>query len=320
MSDLLVSVVMPTYNGGKFLPLAVESILNQSYKNLELIVIDDGSTDGSVERLSAFSDSRLRIIKNPSNSGVVYSRNIGILSAAGQLVAMLDSDDLAYPDRLQKQVDVFYQDPDLSLLGSAADVIDSDGRLVSSMGVTGDSAAIKKNILISNQFIQSSVMFKRDLAINLGMYSSQYPLAEDYAFWIKFVIANKVSNLTEKLVAYRVHESQVSQKKIKLMNSCAWQVREDAWKIILGENLNQDFLSPVANGFFLKIFGKNGSLGGDFLWWASLYKKMKLYRPMLAMVSRGIFYSPFSLSLYELLMPYHFRPSTYFNYISKRLK
>ena len=127
----LVSVVIPNFNGGPFLRPAVESILNQTYQDLEVIVVDDGSTDASLETVASIGDPRLTVITLPSNTGQnSVVRNIGIARSSGPLIATLDNEDLAHPGRIAAQVARFASNPSLALLGTGSDVVDEHGARV----------------------------------------------------------------------------------------------------------------------------------------------------------------------------------------------
>src|SRR4029077_20706952 len=111
MNQPLVSVVMPVYNGERYLKEAIESVLFQTYKNLELVVVDDGSVDARKTIILSYSDSRIRLVENTKNSGIVFTRNKGLLAAQGEYIATLDCDDIALPDRIENQVNFLEKNP-----------------------------------------------------------------------------------------------------------------------------------------------------------------------------------------------------------------
>ncbi len=125
----LVSVVMPVYNGERFIAEAIESVLGQGYRHFELLIVDDGSTDGTREVIARYRDGRIRLIVQKSNRGLIHSRNNAIAGARGEYIAFLDSDDTACRTRLAKQVAFLESNPDYAMVGAWVDVIDEQGRL-----------------------------------------------------------------------------------------------------------------------------------------------------------------------------------------------
>lgn len=123
----LVSVNMPCYNCSKYIKQSIDSILNQTYTNFELIIIDDGSTDNSVEVIKEFSDKRIKLFENITNQGIVYSRNRAVENSKGKYIAILDSDDIAYPTRIEKQLNFMESNPDFAMTGTWFDIIDENG-------------------------------------------------------------------------------------------------------------------------------------------------------------------------------------------------
>lgn len=125
-----VSIIMTVYNGARFLREAIESCLAQSYANLELIIIDDGSNDTSLEIINSFKDDRIVLLINESNKGQSYSRNRGIKESTGEYIAIMDADDVAYPYRLEEQVKFLSQNKNIAIVGSYVSVINEKGELV----------------------------------------------------------------------------------------------------------------------------------------------------------------------------------------------
>ncbi|MFS8652378.1 MAG: glycosyltransferase family 2 protein, partial [Caldibacillus sp.] len=118
MSDPFVTVFMPVYNSGKYLVEAIESILRQTYRNLELLIVDDGSTDHSIEIIKTFADPRIRLIKNDQNRGIPFTRNVGLKEARGKYLAIMDSDDISHPERIERQVAYLENHPAIDVAGT----------------------------------------------------------------------------------------------------------------------------------------------------------------------------------------------------------
>ena len=160
----IVSVVMTVYNTEPYLAEAIESILSQTFREFELIVIDDGSTDASGEIIDHYSiqDQRLRVV-HQDNQGIYAATNCGFELARGKYLARMDADDIALPDRLQKQVLIMDSDASLILLGTAYELIDEDGRLIRLDKLPESDSEIRWHLLFHNPFAQSTVIFKKDV-------------------------------------------------------------------------------------------------------------------------------------------------------------
>ena len=201
LSNTLVTVVIPVYNGATTIQRAIDSILNQSYSNFELLVVNDASTDETRNILSGLEDSRIRIIDLDKNVGRSAARNLAISQAKGEYVAMLDADDWSYQNRLEKQVDYMNTHKTVALCGSWAHLIDSAGhKLVWKQPV--DDEQIRKTIIKSNTFIQSTVMIKKQVLEESENYSSCLEPAEDYDLCLRITIKQIVANIPAVLGAY----------------------------------------------------------------------------------------------------------------------
>lgn len=315
----LVTVVIPAFNPGNYLRLAVQSILCQTFKDFELIVIDDGSTDGSFEQLANERDFRLRLVHNERNLGLVKTRNLGIDLARAPLLAVLDSDDIAKPNRLQLQVERFISDPDLVLLGSCADVIDSTGQVCGSIDTREYlDADIRKSMLRVNWFIQSSVMFRTEVVRNLGGYPANIPIAEDYALWLKIIAAHKVGNLRERLVQYRVHGAQISQRKIRMVREMAHKIQQETWDELVVSGRSAGFDPPEVADVWSRLRAGPGTLGRDYLGWAERYRQMGDRKAAFVTALAGLKVSPLSWALVEVSLPYRARPSRLWEKVASR--
>ncbi|MBN1044497.1 MULTISPECIES: glycosyltransferase [unclassified Clostridium] len=216
----LVSVVMPVYNSEIYLNEAIESILNQTYKNFEFIIINDGSTDNSLEKIEHYmkKDSRIKLI-NRENKGLVYSLNEGINFAKGKYIARMDADDISLPERLEKQLDYMYENRDVSILGTLVDIIGSADiykRMYSEKYLNWQLSHdnIEKMFLRGYSLCHPTFFMKKsDIVKKIKGYSNQYLYAEDYDFLMRTLKTNlKINILPEKLLKYRLHENNKSIK------------------------------------------------------------------------------------------------------------
>jgi glycosyltransferase involved in cell wall biosynthesis len=207
-----ISVVMSVYNGEKYLSQAVESILNQTYQDFEFVIINDGSADGSFDILRNFEtkDKRIRLISR-ENKGLIYSLNEGVKIAQGEYIARMDADDISTPERLEKQLK-YASENDLAVCGTWAEGVDSFGNKVKDLNYPPNMDEVKKYTLLHNPFIHPSVMFKKDPFEKVGGYKDFFKHVEDYELWTRIVFKYKTGNLPERLLQYRLHEGQITNK------------------------------------------------------------------------------------------------------------
>lgn len=210
--NLKISVVMSVYNGEKYLREAIESILNQTFRDFEFIIIDDGSTDRSLEIIKEFEqkDNRIKIISR-KNKGLIYSLNEGIKLARGEYIARMDADDISKINRLEKQIK-YMQENDLDICGSWAEGIDTLGNKIKDLNYSPDINKIKTFTLLHNSFIHSSVMFKKDIFEKVGGYKKFFKHIEDYELWTRIVFKYRAGNIPEALIRYRLHDEQITKK------------------------------------------------------------------------------------------------------------
>jgi glycosyltransferase involved in cell wall biosynthesis len=212
MAPPAVSVVMPVYQAADFLAEAIESILAQTYPDLELIAVDDGSHDASLailERL-ARRDARVRVLARP-HRGVIPARNEGLRHARGELVACMDADDVSLPHRLERQVAALASDPGLVCLGGAFEVIDAKDRLLNRWRPPQDHDAIVAMALTGRSPIcGSNATFRRDAALAIGGYDPDAPFVEDLDLWLRLAAVGRLANLPEVISRVRFRDDSQS--------------------------------------------------------------------------------------------------------------
>jgi glycosyltransferase involved in cell wall biosynthesis len=204
-----VSVVIPVRNALPFLDEAVTSILTQSFTDFELIVVDDGSTDGSLARVRTFADPRIRIHSQPA-IGIASALNAGIALAKAPLIARMDADDVALPDRLHRQVLLLRERPDIAAVGSGYRVIDRHGRPLRVIIPPADPDAIRQTLLESNCMAHPTVVMRRDTVVRAGGYRDAFPFCEDYDLWMRLSENSLLANIPEPLLLYREHDANAS--------------------------------------------------------------------------------------------------------------
>lgn len=206
----LVSILMPVYNGAKYLADAIESILNQSLTNYELIIINDGSTDETSAILDHYSDSRIIYVTHQHNQGLVKTLNQGLRLARGYYIARMDADDISLPKRLERQVQFLEQHPHIGILGTQVMYIDPQGRPLSRSFNPTQPHLLPWHLLFSNCISHPSVMVRRAIYDHLDGYNLVSLHVEDYDLWLRAMFVTQMANLDEIYLQYRVHPTSVS--------------------------------------------------------------------------------------------------------------
>ncbi|HMI04321.1 MAG TPA: glycosyltransferase family 2 protein [Pedobacter sp.] len=206
-----ITVFMAAYNAANYINESIQSILDQTFEDFELLIVNDGSTDETVDIINNFKDSRIRLLHNDKNRGLTYTRNIVVNEARAEYIAILDSDDVAIHNRLELQYNFFQEHPDFALCGGHGTVIDEAGNPVADnrFTVPVGSDKIKMTLLFYNTFINSTVMYKAAVLKELNGYNDYAP-AEDYELFIRISDKYPVANLDSILVKYRLHSSNTS--------------------------------------------------------------------------------------------------------------
>ncbi len=259
-----ITVLMPVYNGERFLVDAIESVLRQSFRDFELLVLDNGSTDGSASIAAACDDPRIRIFRNETNLGLVKSRNLGIREARGRYVAFLDCDDIALPHRLRIQHEFLEDNPEFALVGSRILLIDERGEFSGRFSrFEAAPDAIPPILLFDNYFAQSAVMARRE-ALADEPYREEFPCAEDYDLFTRIASRYRTWNIPEVLTLYREHGGGLSKKRRDLIVECTKKIY--AWQLNrLGIDPSPEELdlhgslgcrAPDLHGFDLSLVGE----------------------------------------------------------------
>jgi glycosyltransferase involved in cell wall biosynthesis len=197
---------MSVYNRSEYLREAIESILSQTLKSFEFIIIDDGSTDGTWDILTeyAIQDQRIALVQNGKNLGLSQSLNKGLVLAQGNYIARQDADDVSLPKRLAAQIGYFEQQPRVGLLGTAYHIMNSQGQQQAVYRHPETDTEIRWQMLFHNAFCHSCVMFRREF-LNRGdlFYDENLPCSQDYELWNRMLQQTSAANLKTPLVAWR---------------------------------------------------------------------------------------------------------------------
>jgi glycosyltransferase involved in cell wall biosynthesis len=210
----LVSVLLAVSNGERYLPAALESVLRQTVSDFELLVVDDGSTDGTPAILEGIGDVRLRVLRNDERQGLAASLNRGLGEARGRYVARLDADDIAFSRRLEMQLQRMVSGSAIAVVGSAVLELDASGRPGALHAMPTGPVPVRWAALFSSPFFHPSVLVDRDVLEQHGLrYDPEYLESEDYDLWTRLLEYADGDNLAEPLVLYRVHAGQASQAR-----------------------------------------------------------------------------------------------------------
>lgn len=223
----MISVVMPAYNASKFIAPAIESILNQTFRELELIIVDDGSIDNTLEIVNSYleQDNRVRVIQS-EHIGCSGARNVGIRSAKYPWIAVMDADDIALPERLERQMEAVKANPQLVVCGTYAHHISATGKVLSLQQqgpVTAEEFYNLRRIGDVPFVIHSTALFNKDICLQLGGYAEDFHPTEDFELFDRMGDYGLVLAIPEPLLLYRIHAQSASMQKFflqRLLTRC----------------------------------------------------------------------------------------------------
>lgn len=238
-----VSVVMPVYNGERFLQESIESILNQTFNGFEFLIVDDGSTDCSEEIISGYAntDERIHLIKNPNNLGIAGATNVGIANANGEYIALMDQDDISVPARLEKQVAFLDSHKDISVIGANSITQDEEGNQHFRHKLLETPGLIRWGLLFQNQIQNPTAMMRRTLfSIHEFKYENFEP-SQDYHLWLRISKFYKLANLQDDLLIHRIHGLNASTALGNQFKTKLFEMRNE----FVRENINCEISDEV---------------------------------------------------------------------------
>ena len=215
MGTPAVSVLIIVHNRAGTIGAAVRSVLAQTFTDFELVVADDGSTDGTAEIVGAFTDPRLRLVRTALNQGIPLARNRALSEARGRFIAWLDSDDICHPERLRVQVDHLERHPGVDMIGSAARKISADGRLMKGGRVPFRAHENIRALLLFRSAFQQSSLFGRAEAMRAVPYNPEFAVCEDVDMFARFTDRFRAANLSQFLIARRIHPGQTVRGNVE---------------------------------------------------------------------------------------------------------
>jgi len=280
--SLEVSVIIPIYNRATMVGEAIASLQTQTLRNIEIIVVDDGSTDGSVDIVRAIPDPRIRLVEHGMNRGTPAARNSGLAAANGRYIAWLDSDDLARPERLTTQKAYLDANPSIAMIGAHAGTIRPNGRrgwLRRPRPTHHDQIA--PMLLFRSPMLQSSIMGRSEI-LKQYPYSPDFPVAQDLDMFIRLTREHRVANLPEVLVDRRFHSGQVvRQQAAKIVDRKRVLFRDSFQRLGIDPSI-EDLDRHIVLGRI-----KDSPVGRDFLDWSEQWlagivaanRSRRLYAP-----------------------------------------
>ena len=232
MNNPAISVIMTAYNTEKYIKEAIESILNQTFKDFEFIIVDDGSTDNTRLIIEEYAkkDRRIKILYNKKNLGIVKSLNKAIAIAKGKYIARMDSDDVSKLNRLEKQFVFMESNPKVGVCGTNFILINEKGKIIGWKSFPETNEKCKKAFFFCNPFAHNTVMLRKECFDIFGYYNNDFLYAEDLELWMRFGQKYKLHNLQKYLVYYRVHAINSIFKNQKQMIKATLKARKIALK------------------------------------------------------------------------------------------
>lgn len=214
-SNPLISVLIPTYNSELYIKSTLESILNQTYKNLETIVIDDASTDNTVEILKNYKDERIKLYVNNNNLGISGNMNKGIKLSHGKYLAIMDADDWSYPYRIEEQVKIMEENPKVVLCSGYMDICDENLKLKNRRTYPITDKEIRKAIVTYDPISHPASMWRMSELLKTGLYSEKFPICRDYDLIVRISEFGEYQNVPKPLIKYRVRKDSETGKRIR---------------------------------------------------------------------------------------------------------
>lgn len=259
MCQKSISVIMPVYRAEKYVEEAVRSILNQTFQNFELLVIDDKGGDGSMNIVRSIADPRIRILENEHNMGIAYATNVGLDCAEGKYIALMDDDDIAMRDRLQLEYDYLESHPDIDVVGGGDISVDETGQIISyRREVICNPKRIKAELLFRNRIHNATSMYRREFVKrNHLFYREGFLGMQDFKFWTECAACGQIGNIDKVLSKWRNHGAnttwRVLEKHGKERTEKNAEIQKESLKM-------QGFvLDDSEQALFCEVFNKGGN-------------------------------------------------------------
>lgn len=211
----LVSVLIPTYNSEKYIKDTLEGILNQTYDNLEIVVIDDASTDKTLDIVRKYTDKRIKLFLNNKNLGISGNMNKGIKLSNGKYLAIMDADDWSYPYRIEQQVNLMEDNPKVVLCSGYMDICDEDLNFINTRSYPTTDKNIRKAIVRYDPISHPASMWRVSKLIKTSLYNKNFPICRDYDLIVRISEFGEFQNISKSLIKYRVRKDSETGKRIR---------------------------------------------------------------------------------------------------------
>lgn len=223
----LISIVMPAYNAEQYISRAIASILNQTFKDFELIIINDASTDNTLKIIQKYKnlDNRIRVLNNKSHLLIAESLNKATSLAQAEIIARMDADDISLPNRLELQYSFLSKNPDIAVLGANIIIIDKDGKEISRREYPTESEQLKKIMFLYSPFAHPVVMFRKKIFQEFGGYDLKMVPCEDIDLWFKIGSKYKFATIPNTVMQYTVHPDSSSNKKLIQLELLGFEIK-----------------------------------------------------------------------------------------------
>ena len=259
--ELKVSVIIPVYNGGKYISHAIESVLSQTYKEMEIIVVDDGSADRTAEIVKSYQQTHDLIDRRKNliyiyqkNQGTAAARNKGIVNSTGEYIALLDYDDIWEPEKIELQIKYMIEHQEVGMVHSDAGFIDKDGNLIDDMkrpkGFTVYGRCFKE-LFIQNKIRASTAVIRSSCLDKIGLFDENIRYCEDLDLWLRLSREFSIGYVNQILCYYRLHDSNMTHNKVehlicrnKMFNKIL-KIYPDAWSIVGESNVKKTIFDNV---------------------------------------------------------------------------
>lgn len=217
---MMVTVLMPVYNAGEFLREAIDSILDQTYDEFEFLIINDGSTDSSVNIIESYEDERIKLVHNTENVGLVKTLNKGIEIAQGKYIVRMDADDIAETNRIEVQLNFMEKNYDVAVAGSNVVMFLSDKPLIKRpTDFPTRYSEIRCKLLFESPIIHPAVIIRKNVLLeNNYRYRDEYKDTEDYELWMEIAKEHRVVNISKRLLKYRIISNSITNQALKRMS------------------------------------------------------------------------------------------------------
>lgn len=303
-----ISIILPVYNGEKYIALTINSILNQTFKDFELIIINDCSSDKSKKIILSYEDKRILYIENYKNIGQISSINKGIKLSNASLIARVDQDDIFEKEKLEIQFNFLNENPNITVVGTWANIINSDGNLIRKLSIPDENNQMINVLLNSNPLFHPSVIFRKEVVLELGLYNKKYEFTEDYDLWCNIVMSGyKIANIPKFLIKYREHSDQSSKKNQEKQLQNALKIRSKFFIKISNELVS-------AEKFILKDFNKK-ELSEIAYTCSEILAQKKIFYDSLKLLYISFNYNKFNFKSLLMILLLKINNKIYYKYV-----